>query len=537
VVVTRGDSQLTVSWTAPANTGGLPLRSYKATAYNALTGGTAVATCTIAGATTCVITGLTNGTTYYVDVQASNLLGYGAASTPRVAGTPATRPGAPTGVITTPKSYSLGVAWTAPASDGGSAITGYTATAYASNQATVCNTVLGATPTNYPTCSLFGVPFGTHANPAYTQVVGTACTTATLACDITGLTAGIAVYVEVTATNAVGTGPASAPRVAGTPFGVVSSAPQTVSVTAAPAAAVVTWTAPASNGGTPVTGYTATAYTAATGGTVAGSCTTTTALTCRISPLTALTTYYVEVVATNAAGNSPAAPSPRATVVPQVLSAPSAPTTVTGVRGNGNIAITWNAAVANGDAVTGYTATVYSALTGGTAVGTCTTTTALTCTVNGLTNGTNYWVAVNATNTIGTSADSTPRVAAAWTSSLVTNVVVNAVNGNLTNPVNRRLYFTWNAFAPAAITDTMIVVTNAGTGATVATYHTGTLAGNFLTATSAAAAYASLAAPVPAAGTRLYNAGTTYNVTVSVSTTARFGQPTYGPATTVAFTA
>ena len=509
VVVTRGDSQLTVSWTAPVNNGGLPLRSYKATAYNALTGGTAVATCTIGGATTCVITGLTNGTTYFVDVQASNLLGYGAASTPRVAGTPATRPGAPTGVITTPKSYSLGVAWTAPASDGGSAITGYTATAYASSQATLCNTVFGTTPTNWPTCTLLGIPVGTRANPAYTQVVGTPCTTATLTCDITGLTAGTAVYVEVTATNAVGAGPASTPRVAGTPFGVVSSAPQTVSVTAAPAAAVVAWTAPASNGGTPVLGYTVTAYTAASGGTVAGTCTTT-ALTCRISPLTAGTTYYVEVVATNAAGNSPAAPSPRATVVPLVLSAPNAPTSVTGVRGNGSIGVTWNDAVANGDPVTGYTATVYSALTGGTAIGTCTTTGALTCTVTGLTNGTNYWVAVKATNTIGTSADSAPRVAATWTTPLVTGVTVTAQNGSLTNPVNRRLNISWTTFATGNVTNSRITVySDAALTNQVAQYNTSGSVGRL----------GSTATTYQTANNRTFTAGTTYYVVVQASTT------------------
>ena len=528
VVVTRGDSQLTISWTAPANTGGLPLRSYKATAWNALTGGTTVATCNTA-TTTCVITGLTNGTTYYVDVQVSNLLGYGAASAPRVAGTPATTPGAPRNIITTPKSYALGVAWTAPASDGGAAITSYTATAYASDQPLRCNALLGNRPT-YPNCGILG----TQANPAYTQVVGTACTTAALACDIIGLTAGTTVYVEVKAANAVGTGPASAPRVAGTPFGVVPTAPQTVTATAAPAAAVVAWTAPASNGGTPVLSYTATAYTAASGGTAAGTCTTAT-LTCRITGLTAGTTYYVEVVATNAAGNSPAAPSPRATVVPSILAAPDAPTVVTAVRGNGSVAITWNDAVANGDPVTGYTATVYSALTGGTAIGTCTTTGALTCTVSGLTNATAYWVAVKATNTIGTSADSTPRVSATWATPLVTGVTVTAQNGTLTNPVNRRLSFSWTTFATGNVTNTQITVySDAALTNVVATYNTSGGVGRLA---SAAATYG----PQPAANTRVYNAGTTYYISVKASTTAvnliNGSTPVYGAATTVSFTA
>jgi len=523
VVVTRGNAQLTVSWTAPANTGGLALGTYRATAWNALTGGTTVATCS-ATATTCVITGLTNGTTYYVDVQASNLLGLGAASAPRVAGTPATTPGAPLNIVTTPKSYALGVAWTAPASDGGAAITSYTATAYASDQPLRCNAFLGNRPT-YPNCGILG----TQANPAYTQVVGTACTTATLACDITGLTAGTTVYVEVTATNAVGTGPASAPRVAGTAFGVVSSAPQTVRATAAPGAAVVAWTAPASKRGTPILSYTATAYTALTGGTAAGTCTTAT-LTCRIAGLTFGSTYYVEVVATNAAGNSPAS-APRVSVSPLILAAPNAPTTVTATRGNGTITATWNDAVNNGDPVTGYTATAYTALTGGTAAGTCTTTGTLTCTITGLTNGTAYWIAVKATNTIGTSADSTPRVAATWATPLVTGVTVTAQNGTL-NPVNRRLNISWTTFATGNVTNSRVTVySDAALTTQVAQFNTSGNVGRL----------ASTATTLLTTNNRTFTAGTTYYVVVQASTTAvnliAGSTPVYGanstPATAV----
>ena len=85
----------------------------------------------------------------------------------------ATVPGAPTGVTATVGDGQSAVSWTAPG-DGGSAITGYTAT----------------------------------ASPG-----GGSCTTAGSSCALAGLTNGTDYTVTVTATNAVGTGPASAPIV------------------------------------------------------------------------------------------------------------------------------------------------------------------------------------------------------------------------------------------------------------------------------------------------------------------------------------
>jgi len=60
----------------------------------------------------------------------------------------------------------------------------------------------------------------------------------------------------------------------------------------------VSWTAPTSNGGSPVTGYTATAS-------PGGATCTTTELTCEITGLSSGVTYNYSVLATNAIGNSP----------------------------------------------------------------------------------------------------------------------------------------------------------------------------------------------------------------------------------------
>ena len=69
VTATPGDTNATISWSAPTNTGGSPITGYSATASP---GGKS---CTTTTATSCTISGLTNGTTYSVSVTASNAVG------------------------------------------------------------------------------------------------------------------------------------------------------------------------------------------------------------------------------------------------------------------------------------------------------------------------------------------------------------------------------------------------------------------------------------------------------------------------------
>jgi hypothetical protein len=119
---TRSASQsVQVTFTAPANVGGSSITSYTVTSSPGSFTGT--------GATSPItVTGLTNGTAYTFTVTATNSYGTSVASSASNSATPYTVPGAPTiGSATATGSNTATVAFTAPASNGGSTITSYTA--------------------------------------------------------------------------------------------------------------------------------------------------------------------------------------------------------------------------------------------------------------------------------------------------------------------------------------------------------------------------------------------------------------------------
>ena len=281
-----------------------------------------------------------NGTTW------TNLTG-GAAS--------ATVPGAPTSPVGTAGNTQVSVAFTAPASNGGSAITGYTVTSS---------------------------PGGFTATGASSPLV------------VTGLTNGTSYTFTVVATNAVGNSVASTASAAVTPR-TVPGAPTSPVATAGNAQASVAFTAPASNGGSTITSYTVTSSPGSFTATGASSPLVVTGLTNGAS-------YTFTVVATNAAGNSVASAA-SAAVTPRTV--PGAPTSPVATAGNAQASVAFTAPASNGgSAITGYTVT--------SSPGSFTATGASSpLVVTGLTNGTSYTFTVVATNAAGNSSTSTASAA------------------------------------------------------------------------------------------------------------------------------
>ncbi len=181
LVATPGTAQAALSWSAPANNGGASITDY-VIEYSS-NGGTSWTTFshTPSAATSATITGLTNGTTYTFRVSAVNANGTGAAST-TTTGTPGA-PGAPTslGVAlnqVSATSHTGSLTWTAPASNGGAAITDYV------------------------------IEYKKQSTSTWTVVSHTAQTTTSYS--ITGLVNSTAYDFRVAAKNSVGTGPYSA---------------------------------------------------------------------------------------------------------------------------------------------------------------------------------------------------------------------------------------------------------------------------------------------------------------------------------------
>ena len=239
VSTTTTTASASVSWTAPVLAAGVsPI-----TTYNLLVSTGGVVSQTITGiartATSSTVTGLARGTTYTFQVQANNLFGAGALSTPSNAVTPPqtapTAPAVPTGVVAVAGNASANLSWT-PGSDGGSPVTGWIVqTRTASNNTVVrTTTITGSTPS----------------------------------ATITALTNGTAYNFRVRAVNAIGTSGLSVASNTVTP-----TSGTTATVPSAPIIGVArqggaggavnaraVWSAPASDGGSPLTNYRVNAY-------------------------------------------------------------------------------------------------------------------------------------------------------------------------------------------------------------------------------------------------------------------------------------
>jgi hypothetical protein len=219
--------------------------------------------------------------------------------------------------------------------------------------------------------------------------------------------------------------------------GTAPGRPRTVTTTPAPGGVIAQWSAPLSNGGLPIARYTARAFTAPTGGTIAGRCTVTGNNRCRIDGLNYGQTYYISVSATNALGEGPGT-AVRVSGTPNNL--PSAPRPVLVTPGDTKLNVTWGLpATAGGSAINGYTARAYT--DAGAVAGSCnpSSLSTRTCSINGLFNGKTYYVDVTASNSAGAGLPSSPRVAG------TPRTVPSAPRQVALTPGNRTLAVTWVA--------------------------------------------------------------------------------------------
>ncbi|HEV3232011.1 MAG TPA: fibronectin type III domain-containing protein, partial [Candidatus Dormibacteraeota bacterium] len=352
-------SNVQLNWTAPSGNGGTAITQYVVTPY--LSGVAQGQIGTGGSATGFNVTGLACGGSYTFTVAAQNAAGTGAASGTSATAIPNCAPAAPgTPSPTAGVNRDVQLTWSTPSGNGGTAITQYVITPYLA---------------------------GVAQSP-----VGTGSTLAGF--NATNLTCGGSYTFTVAAQNAAGTGAASAQSAIAVP----NCVPGTVATPSATAGnssdATVGWSAPAANGGTPITGYLVTPYL----GGVAQSAIPAGAGATSIHPtLTCGGNYTFTVAAQNAAGGGAASPlSPPA--VPNCV--PGVAGTPVGTFGDTQVSLSWSTPTPNGGtAITGYTVTPYI---GGNAQTPISTGSASpTYVVTSLANGTPYTFTVTAQNAAG----------------------------------------------------------------------------------------------------------------------------------------
>ncbi len=348
--ITPNNGQATINFSPPASDGGGTL-DFIANCGGAQAGGPS---------SPITVFGLANGTTYSCTVVAHNSAGNGPLSS-SVNVTLPNVPNAPAITSATPGNAQATISFTTPF-DGGSGITGYTAT---------CNPGSISSPFGISPITLAGLVNGTIYS----------CT--------------------VTAFNGIGQSAPSAPASV-TPR-TVPGAPTIGAATAGNTTASIAFTPSANNGGNAVIDFTATCNPGAI------------ARTNTVSPISFLagtltngTVYTCSVTARNAAGSGAA--SATVSLVPATI--PGAPTITSTIPGDGQASVIFSPPASNGGAAI----TSYAASCGGPVV----IGSGSPITVTALANGVLVSCIVTATNAVGigatsASADVTPSAASPLT--------------------------------------------------------------------------------------------------------------------------
>lgn len=379
---TTGDGQVVFTWGLPTTWGGpTPTAGFSYDVEQSSNGGnswTNAGTVTIPGpsfpsTSSVTITGLTNGTAYDFRVSAVTSYGNGAWAT-ATSVTPSTVPGAPASVTATRGDTQVLLAWTAPASNGGSAITDY----------------------EYEVSTDGG---STYATPV---AIGSAATSVT----VSGLTNGTAYIFRVKTKNTNGLSVTGTVSNSATPVALPGT-PSGLSATHGNGQVSLSWT-PGGSVGTPLTGHLIEVSTdSGSNWTTAIADTGSSSGSATVTGLTNGTSYVFRVAGISSAGTG--LPFTLASAVTPSTT-PSAVTGLSAQVGDQQAVLTWTAGATGGSAITGYLIEQNDG-TGWTQVTANTASSATTYTVTGLTNGTAYDFRVTPINTNGASLATAPTLA------------------------------------------------------------------------------------------------------------------------------
>ena len=397
-----GNGEVALTWSAPADDGGSAIVRYEVrhAAGAGVPGNTAWTQ--VGLATTRTVTGLTNGAQYSFEVRAVNGKTPGEGPAAQAKATPTGPPIAPRGLSAAPGDGEVALTWSAPADDGGSAILHYEVrhaegagvpanTAWTSVGLVTTHTVSGLTnvvqysfevravngktPGEGPAAQVHATPGGpptapqslsaapgdrkvtlTWSAPAYSgssdlvryevrhaahvsALAASAWTPVGLATThtVSGLTNGVPHFLEVRAVNGQSTGYVR--RVRATPS-AVPTAPRSLSATPYDGRVLLSWSAPADDGGAAIVRY---EMRHAAGASVPGHAAWTSVGLQKVAILWNLTNGALHSFEVRAVNGETSSEGPAAIVRTTPSGPPTAPQGLSAAPGDGEVALTWSA--------------------------------------------------------------------------------------------------------------------------------------------------------------------------------------------------
>ena len=404
VTATPSNGQVTLGWSTPSNDGGATISyilEYNTTGY--LGPWTSLANMP-ASANAYIVPGLTNGTTYYFQVAATNT--YGTSPYYGNSATPVTNPTIPQNFTGTAINGGVTLSWIAPEKIGASSISAYNLqySAYPSGQ---------WSDTYQYNATTFTVTVSSFSNGA-------------------DLTNGTPYYFQILAENNAGLLSAYATTSATpstTPGQVVNLSP-----TSGNTEITISWTAPAPSdtGGAAITGYIIN-YNNTTGYSGIGPWTSlatlsVSALTKTITELTNGTTYYFQVAAVNISGTGTyTTTSATPSTVPGVV------TSLTGTVVSTGINLSWEEGSTGGSSISSYKVSYNTtSLTGQWLYITSVDASIFAYSFTSVSSGTyQYYFKIVAVNSNGPSEGATTSVIIATAPTIPRNFTATGINGGV----------------------------------------------------------------------------------------------------------